>query len=319
MRREQILKICLNHTLTHDIEYKPKDTKSWHFVVNDYSEGELESLVQFCLRFKTEEIAQEFKKAIDDALNGVTSKQNGNSENGETSVAPRQLAVEKQTTEEKQMIDELKLPSDFFEYKHKDECGGCRGCNADEFVFGEVKPNNEEYTDDNPLPLELPARSKHNDLSKSSQSTATTTFSFNSFSSTKPLFGAQTVTTSAETKFNSSSFLFGNVNSNAQPAFSPLTTTKSIFGNSATPVKPPTFAFGGQGNATGATTDAEKSETAPTVTTTSPPSFSFGQGNNVFGTVTTTSPTQSTKATFSFTTAATDSSKCMSFQSSKLF
>lgn len=59
MRREQILKICLNHTLSESIEYKPKDDKSWHFVANDYSEGEVE-LRQFCLRFKTSNIASDF-------------------------------------------------------------------------------------------------------------------------------------------------------------------------------------------------------------------------------------------------------------------
>lgn len=69
MRREQILKICLNHALTDEIEYKPKDDKSWHFVANDFSEGEVE-LMQFCLRFKTSEIAKAFKQAATDAVAG---------------------------------------------------------------------------------------------------------------------------------------------------------------------------------------------------------------------------------------------------------
>lgn len=76
MRREQIFKICLNHALTTEIEYKPKDDKSWHFVANDYSEGEVE-LLQFCLRFKTPEIAIAFKTAVDDALAGKSIVQNG--------------------------------------------------------------------------------------------------------------------------------------------------------------------------------------------------------------------------------------------------
>lgn len=69
MRREQILKICLNHVLNDEVEYKVKDDKSWHFITNDFSEGEVE-LMQFCLRFKTPEIAVEFRQAVRDALAG---------------------------------------------------------------------------------------------------------------------------------------------------------------------------------------------------------------------------------------------------------
>lgn len=69
MRREKIHKICLNHVLTKDIEYLPKDGKSWLFAAADYSEGEIER-DKFCLRFKNVEIASEFKTAVEDALTG---------------------------------------------------------------------------------------------------------------------------------------------------------------------------------------------------------------------------------------------------------
>lgn len=74
MRREQVLKICLNHWLTNDIEYLPKDEKTWLFHAADFSESELIP-DQFCLRFKSAETAQEFKKAVDDALAGDKIKQ----------------------------------------------------------------------------------------------------------------------------------------------------------------------------------------------------------------------------------------------------
>lgn len=67
MRREQVFKICLNHWLTKDVEYLSKDEKTWLFHAADFSEGEL-SRDQFCLRFKSNEVAVEFKKTIDDAL-----------------------------------------------------------------------------------------------------------------------------------------------------------------------------------------------------------------------------------------------------------
>ena len=73
MRREQVLKICLNHALTGDIKYTLKDDKTWLFSAADFSEGELQYR-QFCIRFKNSEIAQSFKKTIDEALQSGTSK-----------------------------------------------------------------------------------------------------------------------------------------------------------------------------------------------------------------------------------------------------
>lgn len=67
MRREQVLKICLNHVLSAEIEYRSKDDKTWLFCAPDFSEGEI-NRQQFCLRFKTAELAQAFKKAVENAL-----------------------------------------------------------------------------------------------------------------------------------------------------------------------------------------------------------------------------------------------------------
>ncbi|KAJ6635177.1 E3 SUMO-protein ligase RanBP2 [Pseudolycoriella hygida] len=141
MRREQILKICLNHVLNDEVEYKVKDDKSWHFIVNDFSEGEVE-LMQFCLRFKTPEIAQEFRQAVRDALNG----------NADTE-APNGID-EKISDEEESNILKLKLPSGF--YSNKTECTGCRGCTVDDYVF--PKYQNTDLDDENPLPLKQPIK-----------------------------------------------------------------------------------------------------------------------------------------------------------------
>lgn len=72
MRREKILKICLNHILTHDIEYIPKEDKTWLFATADYSDGEL-AVDKFCLRFKNAELSKEFKDAIDKALKKLSN------------------------------------------------------------------------------------------------------------------------------------------------------------------------------------------------------------------------------------------------------
>ena len=63
MRREQILKICLNHALTADIIFKEKDDKSWMWAARDYSEedGKKET---FVIRFRDAEISKSFMAAV---------------------------------------------------------------------------------------------------------------------------------------------------------------------------------------------------------------------------------------------------------------
>merc|ERR1719445_2420291 len=74
MRREQVLKICLNHYVTQQLvsQVQAQDPKSWTWAAQDFSDGELQSMT-FALRFKTPEISLEFKKALDDAAENSTS------------------------------------------------------------------------------------------------------------------------------------------------------------------------------------------------------------------------------------------------------
>ena len=74
MRREQVLKICLNHSVSQQLvsQFTTKDNKSWIWAAQDFSDGELETST-FALRFKTPEISSEFKKALDEAAANSTS------------------------------------------------------------------------------------------------------------------------------------------------------------------------------------------------------------------------------------------------------
>lgn len=128
MRRDQIHKICLNHALTADIEYKAKDQKSWQFITSNYIDGEVEA-GNYCLRFKNEELAKEFKAAVDKALNGSAPEEGNN-------------------------LDRLKLAADFYDYETKPECTGCRGCNPDDFVF----PSYPSSVVSDALPISHPDR-----------------------------------------------------------------------------------------------------------------------------------------------------------------
>lgn len=72
MRREQVLKICLNQRLSDDIDLKPmarSEGKAWVWHADDYSEGEIKH-EQLAIRFKTKDIADQFKRAIEDAKVG---------------------------------------------------------------------------------------------------------------------------------------------------------------------------------------------------------------------------------------------------------
>lgn len=67
MRREPIEKICLNHHVDALLHITAKDEKTWLWAAMDYAEGEWLP-ERFALRFKTAEIAREFKQSIDDAV-----------------------------------------------------------------------------------------------------------------------------------------------------------------------------------------------------------------------------------------------------------
>lgn len=118
MRREQVLKICLNFFLTNDIELKPKGENSWTFGAVDFSEGEFETH-SFAIRFKTDEIAKEFKKAIEDALSNESSSP----------------AKSNKSEENSKLVKKLQLPQNFFDYLNAEDCKGCVGCKSDDYVF----------------------------------------------------------------------------------------------------------------------------------------------------------------------------------------
>ncbi|XP_014235888.1 ranBP2-like and GRIP domain-containing protein 3 [Trichogramma pretiosum] len=147
MRRDQVLKLCLNHAVSAAIEIKPKDDKTWMWSAGDYSEGAVE-YIQFACRFKTPEIAAEFKKAVDDACKAEPS-----SEIAPEKKTPKatnlplkepssdiEVVYEVQVSEDdKKAACELMLPENFYSYKNKADCPGCRGCrDEDKFSFENV-------------------------------------------------------------------------------------------------------------------------------------------------------------------------------------
>ncbi|KYM79611.1 E3 SUMO-protein ligase RanBP2, partial [Atta colombica] len=147
MRRDHVLKLCLNHILSNELEFTSKDEKTWLWTTADYSEGEIEYM-QFACRFKTSEIAADFKKAIDDARKNIKPATISSSEKINKSMTKTvtktisspvkeiEIVYEaKVTPEEKAAALKLQLPVNFYSYKQKENCPGCRGCRKPSIVL----------------------------------------------------------------------------------------------------------------------------------------------------------------------------------------
>lgn len=208
MRREQVHKICLNHALTDDIDYQPKGDNSWHFVANDYSDGTVE-LLQFCLRFKTADIAKSFKTAACDALSGKLTAPAADS----TAVIKNGIA--NLSSDDQQLADRLKFAPEFFDYHEANACAGCRGCRSDEFVFPDYANVCLEHIDAEPLPLRMPVRAAAGRKANSANTSVLkqSTFSF--------------ATPSPATTSSSGGNLFATASTSL---FSGATKTPTIFG-----------------------------------------------------------------------------------------
>ncbi|KAJ8957127.1 hypothetical protein NQ318_007343 [Aromia moschata] len=139
MRREQVLKICLNHILTRDIDYITKDEKTWLFHAADFSEGEL-TPEQFCVRFKNSEIAQDFRKAITNALEGQSDDKpdkKGESPKEDTDDEVQIVSETQVTSEEEQEALRLGLPPKFLSYRQLPDCT-CEQCKKDDEYLKEL-------------------------------------------------------------------------------------------------------------------------------------------------------------------------------------
>ncbi|MFT7808041.1 ranBP2-like and GRIP domain-containing protein 4 [Arapaima gigas] len=109
MRRDQVLKLCVNHWVTSKMKLEPMKgaEKAWVWSAFDFAEGE-GKVEQLAVRFKTQEIASSFKNTFDEAkhaqdnkilINPVTPKE----------VSPHEILAEKSATE---MLETHKENSD---------------------------------------------------------------------------------------------------------------------------------------------------------------------------------------------------------------
>ncbi|XP_077029479.1 E3 SUMO-protein ligase RanBP2 isoform X2 [Agelaius phoeniceus] len=78
MRRDQVLKVCANHVITKEMNLVPSDTSNNAFIwtATDYADGEVK-VEQFAVRFKSQEMANSFKKRFEECQLSLSELQKG--------------------------------------------------------------------------------------------------------------------------------------------------------------------------------------------------------------------------------------------------
>ncbi|XP_054168398.1 E3 SUMO-protein ligase RanBP2-like [Oppia nitens] len=151
MRRDTVLKVCLNQSINKEMEFDLKsDKKSITWTAIDYSE-ETPNPQLFLLRFKNSEITEQFLQAFKNAktlLSHSISSDNKSINNFNHNENVKQLTVnnlsDSQLSQNKDIeiiyirkpqnaeiirkVNELKLPINFYDYENLADCPGCRGC-----------------------------------------------------------------------------------------------------------------------------------------------------------------------------------------------
>ncbi|XP_014212224.1 E3 SUMO-protein ligase RanBP2 isoform X2 [Copidosoma floridanum] len=325
MRRDQVLKLCLNHALSSAIEITSKDNKTWIWSAGDYSEGAVE-YIQFACRFKTPEIARQFKKAVDDACKAVSISppkttvaiaQKADLTKKESSQDVEIVYETTVTAEEKAAALKLRLPENFYAYKYKDDCRGCLGCREPEEPL--LKPVESKPTPGAPVfGAETPASGSPFAFNANafSQSPAT-----NAQTAAKPIFGAPITN------------IFGGVKNDDGNA---AKQTSLVFGQ--TPSKPDSSQDTGLENLKicSPTTKQQTSTTSTAATTsassifggfvTQPAATATSGSTNIFGNFSSPSinmfggtPTKTTSATPAFTFSAPNATAASNTTTNNIF
>ncbi|CAE1301352.1 RANBP2 [Acanthosepion pharaonis] len=170
MRREQVLKVCCNHYITVDLDLKPmqkSNGNAWVWYAMDFSDGGEPTHQQLSIRFKNADIANDFKKAFDNAKEkaaayaaeasmsksksddvGTRMPVSKPDESKVTVKSPlsRQLfttsseqeddvifvSKTEATPEQIKKARDFLLPDHFYLYETKTPCSGCRGCELED-------------------------------------------------------------------------------------------------------------------------------------------------------------------------------------------
>ena len=101
MRRDHIHKLCANHAIMPTMELKPLTTSdvAWvWFTPSDYSEGLPPQPIQFCVKFKKKEVAEEFRKNFAECQEWMKVKLDQDEEEKEAHVHVEQKLQKEEVT-----------------------------------------------------------------------------------------------------------------------------------------------------------------------------------------------------------------------------
>ena len=256
MRRDQVLKICLNHYLTPEMELNPMPNaqgKAWTWHADDFTDGEA-THENLAIRFKNEDMAQDFKATFDGARDMIKQTSSTSAKNEEP-----QPATEEDKSDTKPDSKGVSFTSGFTSLKPSLTQGSS-------FSFKPSSPADQKNEDKNTaeaskdttgFQFKLGASTLASTSTKPSTSTATAASSPSqsiASTDTKPgagkdgfsfKLGTSTLATASTTPTTSStpgtSFTFQQ---SAKPVFgssSPFgggTSTGSVFGGATTPQAP---------------------------------------------------------------------------------
>lgn len=131
MRREQVLKVIVNHLISPDLTFKPfsgsekSSANCYQWSALNASDGPPEPEV-LAVRFKTPELAQQFLAAVDSCKSSSSPAKDGKKDSDSTDVEV--IFEKKPASDLVEKAESLQLPSTFFSYLDKEDCPGCRGC-----------------------------------------------------------------------------------------------------------------------------------------------------------------------------------------------
>ncbi|GLG99976.1 E3 SUMO-protein ligase RanBP2 [Gryllus bimaculatus] len=107
MRREQVLKLCLNHFLTAEMVFSEKDEKSWFWTAADFAEGEIHQ-EKLAIRFQNKDVAVAFKEAIDKAQANLGSPTKTDRHSSEVIVSEDSIVQEESSKDGGSLLEGVK-------------------------------------------------------------------------------------------------------------------------------------------------------------------------------------------------------------------
>ncbi|XP_046569639.1 uncharacterized protein LOC124277958 [Haliotis rubra] len=116
MRRDQVHKVACNHLIAPNMILSPMATSetAWCWTAQDYAENEAK-IEQFALRFKTEELARQFKKKIEEVQEQVRQTEAAAPAKNANNSATESKSQDVSVTEEESIVFEKRATLTYLE------------------------------------------------------------------------------------------------------------------------------------------------------------------------------------------------------------